>query len=155
MMAEDRVTIDTASVFDNTADRQVEFAGEASGERYAFALRYDVLEALAGDATFDAMPLFQRHRARSRSGAGGDQRERSRMSGIDWRMSAVLANVDRGGSELAEVTSLEQTVQAWLALDNGLQNEAVLRPERAVVIDGETVAAFEGQAIRALADRLP
>jgi len=36
-----------------------------------------------------------------------------------------------------------------------LQNEAVLRPEHAVVIDGETVAAFEGQAIRALADRLP
>ena len=77
------------------------------------------------------------------------------MSGIDWRMSAVLANVDRGGSELAEVTSLEQAVRAWLALDNGLQNEAVLRPERAIVIDGETVAAFEGQAIRALADRLP
>ena len=77
------------------------------------------------------------------------------MSGIDWRMSAVLANVDRGGSELAEVTSLEQAVRAWLALENGLQNEAVLRPERAVVIDGETVAAFEGQAIRALADRLP
>ncbi|WP_294283521.1 hypothetical protein [uncultured Sphingomonas sp.] len=76
------------------------------------------------------------------------------MSGIDWRMSAVLANVDRGGSELAEVTSLEQAVRAWLALDNGLQNEAVLRPERAVVIDGETVAAFEGQAIRALADQL-
>ncbi|KIU30379.1 hypothetical protein SR41_00200 [Sphingomonas melonis] len=77
------------------------------------------------------------------------------MSGIDWRMSAVLANVDRSGSELAEVTSLEQAVRVWLALDNGLQNEAVLRPERAVVIDGETVAAFEGQAIRALADRLP
>ncbi|MFG6281653.1 hypothetical protein [Sphingomonas sp. S6] len=77
------------------------------------------------------------------------------MSGIDWRMSAVLANVDRGGSELAEVTSLEQAVRAWLALDNGLQNEAVLRPEHAVVIDGETVAALEGQAIRALADRLP
>jgi hypothetical protein len=77
------------------------------------------------------------------------------MSGIDWRMSAVLANVERGGNELAEVTSLEQAVQAWLALDNGLQNEAVLRPEHDVVIDGETVAAFEGQAIRALADRLP
>jgi hypothetical protein len=77
------------------------------------------------------------------------------MSGIDWRMSAVLANADRGGSELAEVTSLEQAVRAWLELDNGLQNEAVLRPERAVVIDGETVAAFEGQAIRAFADRLP
>ena len=77
------------------------------------------------------------------------------MSGIDWRMSAVLADVDRGGSELPEVTSLEQAVRAWLALDNGLQNEAVLRPERAIVIDGETVAAFEGQTIRALADRLP
>lgn len=77
------------------------------------------------------------------------------MSGIDWRMSAVLADVDRGGSELPEVTSLEQAVRAWLALDNGMQNEAVLRPERAVVIDGETVAAFEGRAIRALADRLP
>lgn len=77
------------------------------------------------------------------------------MSGIDWRMSAVLANVDRGGSEVPEVTSLDQAVRAWLALDNGLQNEAVLRPERAVTIDGEGVVAFEGQAIRALADRLP
>ena len=77
------------------------------------------------------------------------------MSGIDWRMSAVLANVDRGGSEVPEVTSLDQAVRAWLALDNGLQNEAVLRPERAVTIDGDSVVAFEGQAIRALADQLP
>lgn len=77
------------------------------------------------------------------------------MSGIDWRMSAALANVTRGDSEIAEVTSLEQAVRAWAALDNGLQNDAVLRPERGVVLDGETVAAFEGQAIRALADRLP
>lgn len=63
-MAEDRVTIDTSSVFDNVADRQIEFTGETSGDRYAFALRYDVLEALAGDATFDALPLFQRHLTR-------------------------------------------------------------------------------------------
>jgi len=63
-MAEDRVTIDPSSVFDNIEDRQIEFSGEASGDRYAFALRYDVLEALAGDATFDALPLFQRHKAR-------------------------------------------------------------------------------------------
>ncbi len=76
------------------------------------------------------------------------------MSGIDWRMSAVLANVERGGTEVAEVTSLEQAVRAWQTLDNGMQNDAVLRPERAIVLDGETVAAFEGQAIRALADRL-
>lgn len=63
-MAEDRVTIDADTIFDNIEDRQIEFTGEASGERYLFALRYDVLEALAGDATFDAMPLFQRHQAR-------------------------------------------------------------------------------------------
>lgn len=77
------------------------------------------------------------------------------MSGIDWRMSALLANVERGGTEVAEVTSLEQAVRAWQTLDNGLQNEAVLRPERSVVLDGETVAAFEGQAIRELANQLP
>lgn len=74
---------------------------------------------------------------------------------IDWSMSAALANVERGGSEVPEVTSLAGAVRAWLDLDHTLQNEAVLRPERAVVIDGETTAAFTGQAIRALADRLP
>lgn len=76
------------------------------------------------------------------------------MMDIDWSMSAALANVERGGSELPEVTSLEGAVRAWMALDNGLQNEAVLRPERGVTIDGETVEVFEGQAIRVLADRL-
>lgn len=76
------------------------------------------------------------------------------MMDIDLSMSAALANVERGGSELPEVTSLEGAVRAWMALDNGLQNEAVLRPERGVTIDGETVEAFEGQAIRVLADRL-
>lgn len=74
---------------------------------------------------------------------------------IDWSMSAALANVERGGSEVPEVTSLAGAVRAWLGLDHTLQNEAVLRPERAVVIDGETTTAFTGQAIRALADRLP
>lgn len=77
-----------------------------------------------------------------------------RMNDIDWSMSAALANVDRGGNEVPEVTNLEGAVRAWLALDNGLQNEAVLRPERGVVLDGETVAVFDGQAIRALAERL-
>lgn len=63
-MAEDRVTIDTAGVLDNIDERQIEFTGEASGERYRFALRYDVLEALAGDIPNDPLPLFQRHMAR-------------------------------------------------------------------------------------------
>ena len=76
------------------------------------------------------------------------------MSGIDWRMSAMLANVERGGNEVPEVTSLESAVRAWLALDNTLQNDAVLRPEHPVVLDGERVAVFAGQAIRALVDRL-
>ncbi len=70
-------------------------------------------------------------------------------------MSAALANVERGGSEVPEVTNLAGAVRAWLTLDNELQNEAVLRPERAVVVDGETVAVFAGQAIRNLAVRLP
>ncbi|AIT05631.1 MULTISPECIES: hypothetical protein [Sphingomonas] len=76
------------------------------------------------------------------------------MSDIEWQMSAVLANVDRGGNEVPEVTNLADAVRAWLALDNGLQNDAVLRPERAVDVDGEPVAVFAGQAIRALAARL-
>ena len=46
-MAEDRVTIDLATLLDNIGDRQVEFTGEASGERYDFAVQYDVLEALS------------------------------------------------------------------------------------------------------------
>ncbi len=70
-------------------------------------------------------------------------------------MSAALANVVRGGSEVAEVTNLAGAVRAWLTLDDELRNEAVLRPERAVVVDGETVAVFAGQAIRDLANRLP
>ncbi len=63
-MAEDRVTIDTASVFDNVEDRQIEFTGEASGELYAFALRYDVLEALSGAEPTAPVQTFQHHRAR-------------------------------------------------------------------------------------------
>jgi hypothetical protein len=76
------------------------------------------------------------------------------MSDIEWQMSAVLANVDRGGNEVPEVTNLADAVRAWLALDNGLQNDAVLRPERVVDIDGEPVSVFAGQAIRGLAARL-
>jgi len=76
------------------------------------------------------------------------------MSKIEWQMSAVLANVDRGGNEVPEVTNLADAVRAWLARDNGLQNDAVLRPERAIDVDGERVAVFSGQAIRTLAERL-
>jgi hypothetical protein len=36
---------------------------------------------------------------------------------INWRMSVALENVPRGDEQLAEVTSLEGAVRAWLALD--------------------------------------
>lgn len=70
-------------------------------------------------------------------------------------MSAALHAVERGGSEVPEVTSLAGAVRAWLDLDNAMQNSAILTPERPVSLDGEAVGAFEGQAIRALADQLP
>ena len=47
-MAETCVTIDMATLIDDPDKLQVEFAGEASGETYRFAVRYDVLEALSG-----------------------------------------------------------------------------------------------------------
>ena len=55
---------------------------------------------------------------------------------IDWRMSAALENVPRGESELAEVTSLEGAVRAWLALDPAHQEDAVLTPERPLLVEG-------------------
>ncbi|MBB5709022.1 DUF1488 family protein [Sphingomonas xinjiangensis] len=61
-MAEDRVTIDNNTLLDNVGDRQVEFSGEASGERYDFAVQYDVLEALSARIpSDDAVAIFQQH----------------------------------------------------------------------------------------------
>ena len=74
---------------------------------------------------------------------------------IDWRMSAALENVPRGGSEVAEVTSLEGAIRAWLQLDAEHRDHAVLTPERPVMVDGAQVASFNGDGIGALVDRLP
>lgn len=64
-MAEDRVTIDSSTVFDNIDRRQVEFTGEASGRRYEFGLRYEVLEALTGQQAVDnPVATFEQHAAR-------------------------------------------------------------------------------------------
>ena len=46
----DRLDIDDTSIFDNLDERQVEFTGEVDGDEYQFAVQYDVLEALSGDA---------------------------------------------------------------------------------------------------------
>ena len=74
---------------------------------------------------------------------------------IDWRMSASLENVHRGDEDLAEVTSLEGAVRAWQELEAEHRDAAVLTPERPVQIDGAVSDSFAGQAIAALAERLP
>lgn len=76
-------------------------------------------------------------------------------SEIDWRMSASLENVPRGDSDLAEVTSLAGAVSAWQALDRAHQANAVLTPERPVMVDGAAIASFNGDGIATLAERLP
>lgn len=74
---------------------------------------------------------------------------------IDWRMSAALENVPRGGKDVAEVTSLEDAVRAWTALDRPHQDAAILTPERAVLIDGASHVSLTGDGIATLAERLP
>jgi hypothetical protein len=74
---------------------------------------------------------------------------------IDWSMSARLANVERGGEELPEVASLRAVVRAWLELDPAHREAATLTPERPVVLDGVSLETLHGDAIAALAERLP
>ena len=74
---------------------------------------------------------------------------------IDWRMSASLEDVPRGDNDLAEVTSLEGAVRAWLGLDPVHRAAATLTPERPIQIDGVATAAFEGDGIALLAQRVP
>jgi len=74
---------------------------------------------------------------------------------IDWRMSAALENVPRGGSEVAEVTSLAGAVLAWRALDPEHRAEAVLTLERPIQVGGTRIDSLSGDGIAALAERLP
>ncbi|SOB86955.1 hypothetical protein SAMN06297144_2074 [Sphingomonas guangdongensis] len=74
---------------------------------------------------------------------------------LDWRMSAALENVPRGGETVAEVTSLAQAVREWLTLDPELRAEAVLTPEAPLVIDGASLAQLKGEHIGLLAEWLP
>lgn len=60
-MADEQLVIDQSSILDNEDERQVEFDGEVDGEEYQFAVQYDVLEALSGDAPEgDAVETFNR-----------------------------------------------------------------------------------------------
>ncbi len=61
-MAADRLTVDTATVFDNVDDRRVEFAADIGDQRRAFAAQYDLLEALGAEVPDDrAVAVFRTH----------------------------------------------------------------------------------------------
>lgn len=74
---------------------------------------------------------------------------------LDWRTSAALENVPRGDSDVAEVTSLERAVRAWIDLDPEHKAAAKLTIERTVQIDGVSIDTFTGEGIAVLAERLP
>ena len=74
---------------------------------------------------------------------------------IDWRMSAALENVPRGGGDIPEVTSLEGAVRAWAILDPQHRGAAVLTPERPLLIDGASHDSLAGDGIAVLVERLP
>lgn len=70
-MGDENVTIDRASLADNPGERQVEFMGDAAGDLYAFAVRYEVLEALSGQRTIDdPLALLGRFTAEIEQAAG-------------------------------------------------------------------------------------
>lgn len=92
-MAEDRVTIDWNSVLDNLDDRQVEFSGEASGDRYDFAVQYDVLEALSARMPDGDGAALLQQQAEAVSVAAG--RALARGNGIG-RITVSGSDLDQG-----------------------------------------------------------
>jgi len=104
-MAEDRVTIDWDTLLDNIGERQVEFSGEASGERYDFAVQYDVLEALAARVPDgDGAAMVQLHRgaierAAARALARFDGIGRTIVSGSDLEQGAPQGAREAGSGK--------------------------------------------------------
>lgn len=74
---------------------------------------------------------------------------------IDWSISASLESVEREGQDIAEVTSLEKAVRAWMALDSAHQDLAILKTEHSIQFEGTSTAHFAGKTIAALAAHLP
>lgn len=70
-------------------------------------------------------------------------------------MSAALEDVPRGDEDLAEVTSLEGAVRAWIGLDAEHWTAATLTPGRPVQIEGASSTSFTGEGIAVSAERLP
>lgn len=74
---------------------------------------------------------------------------------IDWSVSAALENVERGGQDIAEVTSLESAVRAWQVLDSKHKADAVITIEQPIQLDGVSTSQFSGDTIAALVEHLP
>jgi hypothetical protein len=74
---------------------------------------------------------------------------------INWRMSASLEDVPRGDADVAEVTSLEGAVRAWIGLDTKHRAAATLKLEHPVSLDGVLLTSFTGDKITALVEHLP
>ena len=81
--------------------------------------------------------------------------EEAKTPSIDWSVSAAFENVTRGGQDVAEVTSLENAVREWLALDAGHQAQATLTIENPILLEGVLTSSFTGRTILALAEHLP
>jgi len=74
---------------------------------------------------------------------------------IDWSVSAALENVERGGQDIAEVTSLEGAVRAWQSLEPEHKTLAVISIEQPIQLDGVSTSHFAGDTIAALVEHLP
>ena len=74
---------------------------------------------------------------------------------IDWSVSAALENVERGGQDIAEVTSFEDAVRAWQSLEPERKALAVITIEQPIQLDGVSTSQFSGDTIAALVEHLP
>ncbi len=70
-MADTGLTIDTTTLMDNPTEYQVEFTGTVDGDQQQFAVKYSVLEALAGEQVLDnALAVAEAHTDRLTDAAG-------------------------------------------------------------------------------------
>ena len=98
---------------------------------------------------------------------GGDQEHRQAAVDANAEVAAKISNpvpngyypvytdVPRGNADVAEVTSLEGAVRAWLGLDPQHKTPATLTAERPVLIDSVSPTSFAGDGISVLAELFP
>jgi len=84
-----------------------------------------------------------------------DMGRKRQIPDINWRMNALLENVPRGDTDIAEVTNLERAVRDCVRLDPEHREAATLTTDHAVQVKGVSSTTFTGEAIAALAEHLP